>query len=308
MARYAMEPPLAGTPFVLDMVDVDSEKWASLAHTSHAPRKWIYGREAVRLRAFERRAVVAARATTVASERELALLDRVAPGHGAIAVSNGIDIEAFAPREPPASDPGVIFCGVFNYEPNEAGARWMASEVWPLVRHAQPRAQLLLVGMHPTRAVRALTADPSIQVTGAVPDVRAHLWRSAVAVAPLAIARGVQNKVLEAVAAGLPCVVTPAVFEGLPEAARPACRSAADARSFADALVSVLTLNPSDSARNGASCRPFRAVLGAPTPAARGPGRRLISSLRRARLSGRSVVCLRDPTQKMTSNDSYVPM
>ena len=194
MARYAMEPPLAKIPFIFDMVDVDSEKWAALARTTSAPRRWIYAREAVRLRAFERTAVRAARATTVASERELALLDRVTPDHGAFVVSNGIDTTAFAPREAPASEPRVIFCGVFNYEPNETGARWIASEVWPLVRQAQPRAELLLVGMNPTRAVLALGADRSIQVTGAVPDVQPYLWRSAVAAAPLAIARGVQNK------------------------------------------------------------------------------------------------------------------
>jgi polysaccharide biosynthesis protein PslH len=249
MARYAMTPPLAGIPFVFDMVDVDSEKWAALSRTASWPRRWVYAREARRLRAFERAAIRSARATTVASLRELAVLDDVAPGHGAVTVENGVDLARFAPPRGPTTEPHVTFCGVFNYAPNEAGALWLAREVWPMVRQSQPRARLTLVGMHPTSAVRALAADPSIRVTGAVPDVRPYLWESAATVAPLWTARGVQNKVLEALAALVPPVVTPAVFDGLPAAVRPACVTAPDARSFAGAIVSLLRTNPLERRR-----------------------------------------------------------
>ena len=129
---------------------------------------------------------------------------------------------------------------MFNYGPNEAGARWLATEVWPLVTRAVPGATLWLVGMHPTAAVRELASDPTVRVTGAVPQVQPYLWRSAVAAAPLQLARGIQNKVLEALAAGLPCVVTPQVLEGLPDAARPGCRVAADPAGFAGALIELL--------------------------------------------------------------------
>jgi polysaccharide biosynthesis protein PslH len=104
---------------------------------------------------------------------------------------------------------------------------------------------LSLVGSDPTAAVRALSAaDSTIEVTGTVPDIRPYLWRSAVAVAPLLNARGVQNKVLEAIAAGLPCVVTPAVLEGLPEEVIPACMLARDAEQFAAAVVGLLGREP----------------------------------------------------------------
>jgi sugar transferase (PEP-CTERM/EpsH1 system associated) len=245
MARYAMEPPLEGVPWVLDMVDVDSEKWATLA-AGGGPMAAIYGREARLLRAFERRAMHAATATTVVSERERVLLGEVVPDVAGSVVPNGIDFDAFRPPGPPAAAPAVIFCGVFNYGPNETGAIWLAKEVWPLVTREIPDATLWLVGMHPTKAVRALADDPTIRVTGAVPTVQPFLWQSAVAAAPLLLARGIQNKVLEALAAGLPCVVTPQVMEGLPEGIRGACREASGAAAFSTALVALLKKTPEE--------------------------------------------------------------
>jgi glycosyltransferase involved in cell wall biosynthesis len=206
----------------------------------------IYGREARLLRAFERRAMHAAMATTVVSERERVLLGEVVPDVAGSVVPNGIDFDAFRPPGPPAAARAVIFCGVFNYGPNETGAIWLAKEVWPLVTREIPDATLWLVGMHPTKAVRALADDPTIRVTGAVPKVQPFLWQSAVAAAPLLLARGIQNKVLEALAAGLPCVVTPQVMEGLPEGIRGACREASGAAAFSTALVALLKKTPEE--------------------------------------------------------------
>ena len=248
MARYALEPPLAGLPWILDMVDVDSEKWRSLAG-SKGPMGRIYDREARLLRAFERRAMALAAATTIVSVREQVLLSEIAPGSTSVVVPNGIDLQAFRPSGPPAEARAVIFCGVFNYGPNEEGARWLATEIWPLVTAEVPEATLWLVGMHPTRAVTSLSENRSVRVTGAVPQVQPFLWRSAVAAAPLLLARGVQNKVLEALAAGLPCVVTPQVMEGLPDAVKPGCREAAGARQFAAALVELLRMLPEERRR-----------------------------------------------------------
>jgi len=242
VARYAVQAPLAEVPFVLDMVDVDSEKWAALGRTTTGPKGWIFRREAERLRSFERQAMRLASATVVSSERERRLLADAVPGSEAITIPNGIDTAFFAPPGPPATEPRVVFCGVFNYQPNEDGAVWFVREVWPLVREQEPRAHLTLVGMHPSRAVRSLAEDDSVSVTGAVADVRPYLWRSAVSVAPLHLARGIQNKVLEAIAAGLPCVVTPEVFEGLPDAARAACTASKDPRMCANAVLRYLEM------------------------------------------------------------------
>lgn len=246
MARYACAPPLARFPCVFDMVDVDSEKWAELSTTSRWPKRWLYRREAGLLRKFERYAMNHAYATTVVSERERVVLDGVMPHCRISVVQNGVDLSSLTPQQPPTNEPRVIFCGVFDYEPNVAGAVWVAREVWPLVKQVEPRAELTLLGMNPTRAVRALEDDSSIRVTGTVPDVRTYLWQSAVSIAPLWLSRGVQNKVLEAIAAGLPCVVTPPVFEGLPHAVRQACISAPDAQSFADGILRLLRKSPED--------------------------------------------------------------
>lgn len=241
MARFALEEPLRRIPFVLDMLDVDSEKWAALAESTRSPKRWIYAREARHLARFELAATRRAYATFVVNERERATLSKMAPGAHIGVLPNGIDHAAFTPPGPPADDPCVIFSGVMNYPPNEQAALWLAQRVWPLVRARRPDAHLWLVGSDPTHAVRRLARrDSTVNVTGRVKDVRPYFWRSAVAVAPLMVARGIQNKVLEALAAGLPVVVTPPVFDGLPPEVIPGCVVAESAEAFAAAICNVL--------------------------------------------------------------------
>jgi len=247
MTRFALEPPLDALPFVLDMLDVDSEKWRALSETAAIPWRWLYGIEARRLAAFEATASRAARSVLVVNEREQAALLKLAPSATVHVVPVGVDLDEF--RAPPGPRDGrhVCFCGVMNYPPNEAAALWFAREVWPSIRARFADARFLILGSDPTPAIRRLPSlDPTVEVTGAVPDVRPYLWRSAVSVAPLFVARGVQNKVLEAVAAGLPCVVTPAVREGLPDDVLPACREATDVASFAAGVIGLLTLSPAE--------------------------------------------------------------
>jgi sugar transferase (PEP-CTERM/EpsH1 system associated) len=247
MARFALEPPLDRFPFVLDMVDVDSEKWRTLGRTAAAPKCWIYAAEARTLSAFEARAARTAQAVLIVNERERDLIVSLEPSAHVHVLPIGVAIDDLRPADPPSTGQGVVFCGVMNYRLNEEGALWFARTVWPLVRTRCPDARLSLVGSDPTPAVRALAAaDSSIEVTGTVPDVRPYLWRSAVAVAPLLTARGVQNKVLEAVAAGLPCVVTPAVQDGLPAEVIPACLLGRDAEQFAAAVVDLLDREPAE--------------------------------------------------------------
>jgi sugar transferase (PEP-CTERM/EpsH1 system associated) len=245
MARFALEPPLDRFPFVLDMVDVDSEKWRTLGRTAAVPKCWIYAAEARTLSDFEARAARRAQAVLVVNERERDLLVGLEPAANVHVLPIGVALDELRPTGPPATGQGVVFCGVMNYRLNEEGALWFARTVWPMVRMRCPDARLSLVGSDPTPAIRSLpAADRTIEVTGTVPDVRPYLWRSAVAVAPLLSARGVQNKVLEAVAAGLPCVVTRTVHDGLPAEVTPACRLAQDPEQFAAAVVDLLGREP----------------------------------------------------------------
>lgn len=247
MARFALAPPLERLPFVLDMVDVDSEKWRRLGATGPWPLRWLYRREADTLGRFEASAAARAVATLVINDRERAALRQIAPSARIHVLGNGIDTERFAAPGPPADSGVVIFTGLMNYGPNEQGVRWFADQVWPRVRAQRPEARFVVVGAAPTAAVKALAArDTSIEVVGRVNAVQPYLWRSAVAVAPLQIARGLQNKVLEALAAGLPVVATPAVVEGLPPVARAGCVAAAEAVPFADAVIGLLRQTPID--------------------------------------------------------------
>jgi sugar transferase (PEP-CTERM/EpsH1 system associated) len=245
MARFAMEAPLNDTPFVLDMVDVDSAKWRALSQRASWPKRSIYAREAVCLAEFERAAIRAAAMTLVVNEREAAVVRELAPGAAVKVIQNGIDLAPFTPPTEPAAEAEVTFCGVLDYEPNEAAALRLARDIWPRVRRHRPDATLLLLGSRPTPAIRALPGfDSSIRVTGAVPDVKPFLWKSALAAVPLVTARGVQNKVLEALAAGLPVVVSPIVAEGLPESALPGCIVAGHDEEFARSILHLLDAGP----------------------------------------------------------------
>jgi len=250
MARFALEAPLERLPLVLDMVDVDSEKWRLLGGAARGPRRWIYLREGRTLERFETTAVHRAQTTLVVNARERASLLARLPRADVRELPMGVDLEAFRAHAAPVDEPRVVFCGVLNYQPNEDGVRWFAREVWPLVRASRPDARLSLVGSNPTRAVRALgKRDASIEITGTVPDIREYLWRSAVAVAPIFVARGVQTKVLEATAAGLPSVVTSTVCEGLPSEVRPACAVADTQADFARVILELLARGGSERRR-----------------------------------------------------------
>jgi sugar transferase (PEP-CTERM/EpsH1 system associated) len=245
MAQFALMPALADLPLVLDMVDVDSKKWATMGAVDRSPRGWIYRREGTRLAQFEARITNRARTTVVVNEKERTLLLGLAPGADVRVLENGIDTQLFRPWPAPTEEDTVTFCGVFSYEPNVAGALWLLREVWPRVRAARPQARLSLVGGEPRRDLfAAAEGDASVTITGRVPDVRPYLWSAALAVAPLRIARGVQTKVLEAAASGLPSVVTTTVSDGLPAEIRKACRVADDPERFAACIIELLAAGP----------------------------------------------------------------
>jgi sugar transferase (PEP-CTERM/EpsH1 system associated) len=205
-----------GVPAVVDLIDVDSQKWFDYADAAAGLRSWVYRQEGRRVRRLETELAGWARALTVVSEREAELLRPFCPREVIHVVPNGVDLNYFRPAGPPGPESGAVFVGALDYRPNVDAASWFCQEVWPLVRRLHPNAMLRLVGRKPVPEVLRLQAVPGVEVVGQVPDVRPYLADAAVAVAPLRIARGVQNKVLEALAMGKAVVGSPQALGGLP--------------------------------------------------------------------------------------------
>jgi len=222
MAQYVRGPAFAGVRRVVDMVDVDSEKWRAYGARRHGPMAWVYRREADRLLAFERTVAAEADATVFVSAEEAALFRSLAPEAAArvSCLDNGVDTAYFDPtRDYPnpyrAGERVLAFTGAMDYWANVDAVSWFAEAVFPRVRAGQPQARFYVVGARPSEAVRRLARLPGVQVTGAVADVRPYLRHARAAVAPMRIARGVQNKVLEAMAMNRPVIATPAAMEGI---------------------------------------------------------------------------------------------
>jgi sugar transferase (PEP-CTERM/EpsH1 system associated) len=199
---------------IVDLVDVDSAKWAAYAAQARGPRRWLYAREARGVRALELEAVARCQAVLLVSGAEAQALG--AAGGSVIAVSNGVDTEYFSPSPPPVDGaPALVFTGTMDYRPNIEGVTWFVRDVWPGVTARAPGATFTIVGRDPARPVRQLADVPGVRVTGSVPDVRPYLAAASVAVTPLHTARGIQNKILEAMAAGRPVVASSPALEGL---------------------------------------------------------------------------------------------
>jgi sugar transferase (PEP-CTERM/EpsH1 system associated) len=232
---------------VLDMVDVDSDKWTQYAPTQRWPLSWVYAREGRKLAAWEARVAADFDATLLVSREEAALLQRRAPAarDRIGAFENGVDADYFSPARDypdpyPADALGVVFTGAMDYWPNIDAVTWFADRIFPAVRDAVPAAQFTVVGSRPADAVLALARQPGVVVTGGVPDVRPWLAHAACAVAPLRIARGVQNKVLEAMAMARPVVASPQAAEGIRAEAGRDYALAGDETSFAAAVIAAL--------------------------------------------------------------------
>lgn len=218
MAPYAEPFIEAGTPAVLDMVDVDSAKWAQYARYATLPMRPVYALEARRLREYEASLAGRFERIVLATGNETRLLKELAPEAKAATVPNGVDLDFFRPLDLPRSPhPTLVFTGQMDYFANVDGMVHFSREVFPRLRLRFPDLELLIVGRSPAPAVRALDELPGVHVTGAVGDVRPFLARAWAFVAPLRIAQGVQNKVLEAMAMNVPVVCTDKVFAGLSE-------------------------------------------------------------------------------------------
>lgn len=271
LVPYLRDPALAGVPKVVDLIDVDSQKWLDFAAASRPPKQWLYRLEAARVRKVEKSLAGWARAASVVSRAEADVYDALTKVGAATVATNGVDLEFFSPnacelscerpglaqpcfgkektedrRAKPrglqdgSQDNALAFVGALDYFPNEDAAAWFAREVWPAVRAKFPDAEFRIVGRNPTAAVRALAAIPGVKIVGQVPDVRPFVASAALVVVPLRLARGVQNKVLEAMAMGKAVVAAPASLAAIQAVNGVHLLSAATPREWAEAVCGLL--------------------------------------------------------------------
>ncbi len=232
---------------IMDFVDVDSAKFRTYAEQDkRQPLNWVHAREARTLGAYEAEVARRVDASLFVSEAEAALFrNRSGLGPDDVrAVENGIDTDRFDPAIPSdtvgAGDGALaVFTGQMDYRPNIDAVRWFAVDILPLIRQRHPQARFAIVGRAPTDEVRALEKLPGVTVTGAVPDVRPWLVAADAVVAPLLLARGVQNKLLEAMAMGRPVVASAAAAEGIDAEPGEHLLVADDAAAMADAVCAL---------------------------------------------------------------------
>jgi sugar transferase (PEP-CTERM/EpsH1 system associated) len=243
--------------FVMDFGDVDSAKFAQYAEEGAGPMRWVNRREGEKLFAFERATAARADLCLFVSEAEASLFRSMTGLANIKALSNGIDVDHFDPaaafprlsEDEAGEGPFLLFTGQMDYAPNVQAVAWFAREVLPNV----PGARFVIAGRNPLPAVRTLAGE-RVTVTGGVADMRAWLAAADIVVAPLKLARGIQNKVLEAMAMARPVVASPAAFEGIEAVPGRDLLVADDAKATADAINALLAA-PDRAAAMGAAAR-----------------------------------------------------
>ena len=214
-------------PKILDFGDMDSQKWLEYANYKPFPLSLGYRWEGGKMLLAEKRLARRFDLCTATTRAERETLDGYATGAPSDWFPNGVDSAFFSPDGEPYEADTISFIGRMDYYPNQECMQRFCDEVWPLVRERRPQMKLVIVGADPSPAMRKLGERPGVTVTGSVPDVRPYVRRSALMVAPLAIARGTQNKILEAMAMGVP-VVTSTIAAGGVDAEAPAHLLVAD--------------------------------------------------------------------------------
>jgi len=260
MAQFLPSEIPAGVRTVCDFVDIDSDKWLQYSANKRWPMSWVYRREARRMLAVEREVARCTDAHLFVSAAEAKMFKTLAPetAERTTYVENGVDTGYFDPdREYPSPYPAgrrnLVFTGAMDYWPNVDAVGWFATEVLPLIRERAPDVDFSIVGARPATAVGKLRTLPGVEVIGAVKEMRPWLAHADVAVAPLRIARGIQNKVLEAMSMARPVVVTPEGLDGIDAEPGAQLEMAASPEDFAAAVLRLL--DPVQSAAMGAAAR-----------------------------------------------------
>jgi polysaccharide biosynthesis protein PslH len=258
MVQYLDVPGLAGVPALVDLVDVDSQKWLDYAEETSGVRRWLFQLEGKRLRRLEQSLPPKAKAIALVSDCEAELYRSFCPADSVHAISNGVDLDYFRPNADlnSASSQDCVFVGALDYRANVDGIHWFCNEIWPEVRRRRPEATFTVVGSRPSPLVLRLAKRPGVRLASNVPDVRPYLAEAAMVAVPLRIARGIQNKVLEALAMSKAVVATPEALEGIAvESGVHACQ-ALTPHQWIESIVHLLE-DPSARDRLGRAGRTF---------------------------------------------------
>jgi sugar transferase (PEP-CTERM/EpsH1 system associated) len=238
MAQYA--EPFPEVARIMQFHDLDSRKWGQYAQRSRIPLKWVYEIEHWRLLAYERsiaRRFSYALVCTAVEKRDFELL---IPGVPVGVVGNGVDLDYFRPAGSSKRPASIIFTGVMDYFPNVDAVLWFCDEILPVVQEQVPEANLTICGSRPAAAVRRLSKRRGVTVTGRVPDIRPYVDQAEVFVAPLRMGRGIQNKLLEALAMWLPCVASTVAWSGTLVPKKEAVLVTDNPREFAEDVLRLL--------------------------------------------------------------------
>jgi hypothetical protein len=239
VAPYVSKVP--GIPKMLDFGDMDSQKW--LEYSRFKPfflslGYWLEGRKMeVAEKALARRFDLC----TCTTKAELETLRRFQVPTPTDWFPNGVDTDFFKPSDAAYDPDAISFVGRMDYFPNQQAMLFFSNEVFPLIREARPAATLTIIGAEPFAEIRRLAARDGITVTGTVPDVRDYVRRSAVSVAPLSIARGTQNKIIECMAMGVPVVTSPEAVGGVDAVPGEHLWVARSPREYASKLLTLMT-------------------------------------------------------------------
>jgi polysaccharide biosynthesis protein PslH len=201
---------------LIDLIDVDSQKWFDYASKSFGLKRAFYQLEGRRVRALESKLQRRFDHVALTTLDEVECFREFCPDGDVLVLPNGVDYDYYHPNYDVVEAPNTcVFVGALDYRPNVEGVEWFCNVVWPQIVKSRPAARFAIVGRRPVESVCRLAGRTGIQVIADVADVRPHLWNAAVVVAPLQIARGVQNKVLEAMASGKAALVSPEALTGL---------------------------------------------------------------------------------------------
>lgn len=261
MAQYVFDAP-SDVRCIVDFVDVDAEKWNQYSRYHRWPKSWIYHREGKALLRFERDVAKRSDSCVFVSREERELFCRLVPdvAHKTHSIRNGVDTDFFSPNrvyENPygSAEKVLVFTGAMDYWANVDAVLWFARSVFCEIRRRIPEARFYIVGARPSREVLELSDIPGIAVLGRVEDIRPYLAFAKAAVAPMRLARGVQNKVLEAMAMARPVLATPDAIEGIEYADSLRHYIASEPEVLADRAVDLLEMGEERATRLGLSAR-----------------------------------------------------